>query len=72
MYKVEKDILMPERTRYPAFTDFLKTLEAGDSFVVESRKELNRIKMCAYRNEINISCRKLWKDKEHWRIWRKT
>jgi hypothetical protein len=69
-FLIEKNLpLPPKKTRAnPKHTDFLKSLEIGDSFGVEQKKELYPFYHAAKKINIKLAFRK--QEGEKYRIWR--
>ena len=68
MYEIEKGILMPKRVFNRGTNSLLKSMDVGDSFLVDSQRECNRIRVYAYRMDVKIATRKI---DNGYRIWRR-
>ena len=69
-FAIEKNLPLPSRKvrANPKHTDFLKSLEIGDSFEVEQKKELSPLYYAAKKNNIKLSFR--IQEGGKYRIWR--
>lgn len=68
MPKIEKNIAIPQQTKWGKNVEFLKKLDVGDSFVIEKESIRGSFGVSARRLGIKLTTRKLEDGKI--RLWR--